>query len=172
MMKGMVRRILLFGLLALLLMGSSCGADQEMPAGAVLSAMLAAEADCPPGRIYQNGTAEGAEGYFSESLCAALYGDGEVPAGFSCITDYAIFLSYGPAPVELAVFRVSSGTDTGTVADLCVRRMDRLCRYFRGGDLEAYPASGRILTKGNWVIFAVSSNSERAVEEALRAIRK
>ena len=61
-----------------LISGVSC-AQSDVPAGAVLSAMLSCEREVPTGTVYARGAEEGEAGYLSDALCAVLYGDGAVP---------------------------------------------------------------------------------------------
>lgn len=154
----------------LLLCLTACASHEETPAGAILSAMLSCEEGCPAGEIYTRSAEEGEEGYLSESLCSALYGDGRIPAEWALVSDYAIFLTAAEHPFELAVFRCNSSDGTEEVAELCARRLAVLRNYWRGSDCEAYTSGGRVVILGNYVLMLVSSNAEAALEEARTAI--
>ena len=166
--RGRMLRILalLMGLLAAVTPLCACGRREETPAAAVLSRMLARERDCPVGTVYLSSAEEGTEGYLSQRLCAALYGDGGVPPEWSAVEDCAIFLTAREHPVELAVFRAASRDAAGAIAELCVRRLSTLRRYWRGSDYEGYTASAQVVILGRYVVMAVSSDARGAVEEA------
>ena len=154
----------------LLIVLPSCGARRDVPAGAVLSAILMREEHCPSGTVYSASAGEGEKGYFSESLCTALYGDEAPPVEWSLIADYAIFLTAAEHPTELAVFRCRSVADAEEVARLCSRRLTLLRQYWRGSEYESYPLGGRVVILGSYVVMAVCSDSLRAVGEARNAL--
>ena len=148
------------------------GAERETVSPyAVLSGILSVEVDCPVGTVYHSAAAEGEEGYFSSSLCATLYGDGDLPAEWASVEDFAIFLSATESPTELAVFLTPTRADAEEVAELCVERLGVLQRYYRGSDLEAYAAGGRVVVLGRYVVMVISSDSDAALSEA-RAVLK
>ena len=154
-----------------LMAAGSCAQREEIPVGAILSQLLLYEADCPSGRIYHGTAEEGEAGYFSESLCAALYGDGAVPEGWGAVEEFAIFLTAAGAPAEVAVFRAASGMGAEEIADFCTRRLTLLLRYYRGSDDEVYAAGGRVVICGRYVILCVLRNAGSAVEEARRMLK-
>ena len=158
-------------LAVLLSLLSACLGREAPSASLVLSEMLAFEKDCPAGTVYLASAGEGETGYFSESFCAALYGDGEVPAEWASVVDFAIFQSASPSPAELAVFRAIGRAEAEEVAEMCVRRLSVLRRFYRGTDLESYTSGGRVVILGRYVVMAVSSDAETAVEEARAALR-
>ena len=153
------------------LLQGGCAHREEVPVGAVLSRLLLCEGDCPSGRIYQSTAEEGESGYFSESLCAALYGDGAVPAGWGAVEEFAIFLSAAGAPVEIAVFRATSGMGAKEIAGFCTRRSALLLRHYRGSEYEGYAAGGRVVILGRHVLMCISRNAGAAVEEARRMLK-
>lgn len=148
----------------------SCGARGSVQAGAVLSAMLACEEHLPAGNIYHYGAEEGEAGYLSESLCVALYGDGDVPAEWEFVSDFAIYLSASEHPFEVAVFRCDLGDGTEEVSELCTRRLAVLRNHFRGSDYEAYTSGGRVVILGSYVLMIVSSDAEISLSEARDAV--
>ena len=166
--KRMTAVLLCFWLLVL---RGGCAHREAIPAGAVLSQLLLCEADCPSGRIYQSTAEEGESGYFSESLCAALYGDGAVPEGWGAVEEFAIFLTAAGAPAEVAVFRAASGMGAEEIAGFCTRRLALLLRYYRGSENEGYAAGGRVVILGRYVVMCVLKNAGSAVEEARRMLK-
>ena len=155
-----------------LMAAGSCVRREETPVGAILSQLLLCEADCPSGRIYQSTAEEGEAGYFSESLCAALYGDGAVPEGWGAVEEFAIFLTATGAPAEVAVFRAASGMGAEEIARFCTRRLTHLVRYYRGSDHEVYTAGGRVVICGRYVVMCVLKNAGSAVDEARRMLKR
>ncbi len=132
--------------------------------------MLACEEDLPVGVIYFSGAEEGEKGYLSESLCIALYGDEGVPAEWSFVSDFAIYLSASGHPFELAVFRCDMSDGTEEVSELCARRLAVLRNHFRGSDYEAYTSGGRVVILGSCVLMIVSSDAEISLSEARDAV--
>jgi hypothetical protein len=159
------------GLLLAALAVTSCAAAEEVPAAAVLSRMLARERDCPAGTVYLAFAEEGSAGELSDGLCAALYGEGTVPAEWAAVEDFALFLTARDHPAELAVFRAASRDGAEEIAELCVRRLTALRRYRRGSEYEAYTEGAQVVILGRYVVMAVSADAEGAVEEARAELR-
>ena len=153
--------------------GAVFGMDsfRSVPTGVILSQMLSYEPDCPVGTVYTSLSGEGEAGYFTPSLCIALYGDGAVPKEWESVEEFSIFLTATEHPVELAVFRSLSSADAEEVAELCARRLSVLRRFRRGTEYELYTARAQIAVFGRYVVMAVSADPEVAVEEARRVIR-
>lgn len=149
----------------------SCRAEKKTPPLLVLSQMLSYERDCPAGVIYHTGAGEGEAGYFSDSLCAAFYGDGEAPPEWASVAEFAIFQSTAATPTELAVFRTSSRAEAKEVAEMCTRRLWVLRRFYAGSEYEAYAFGGSVTVFGKYVVSVVSSDVETAVDEARAALR-
>ena len=156
--------------IGIILLLTGCGFRAESTAAAMVSEMLSFEVGCPYGVLYDVSVAEGAEGYVSDSLCAALYGDGAVPAEWEYVEDFSAFLSTGEQPVELAVFLAVSSDGAELLAALCARRLTVLRAYYRGTEYEAYTGSARIVVFGRFVVMAVSSDAEAAIDAARRML--
>ena len=161
--------VLLFLLLFCGLTG--CGARDGVSAVALVSEMLSFEGDCPHGVLYDSSVEEGTHGYFSESLCAALYGDGKMPTEWEYVEEFAVFLSTSERPLELTVFVAVSHDGAERLAALCARRLAVLRRYYRGTDFEPYTASARIVMLGRYVVMAVSADAEGAIDVVRRGLR-
>lgn len=162
--------LLLLVILLLQMLTASCDSRERVPTGAILSAMLACERDCPAGTIYSTAAEEGESGYLSEALCAALYGNGAVPSEWMLVESASIFLS-AAHPAELAVFRCGSLRDAEILSKLCARRLAVLRGYFQGSEYEAYTAGGRVVILDNCVLMVVSSDADRAIAEARAVLR-
>lgn len=132
--------------------------------------MLACEESPPTGVIYFPEAGEGEDGYMSEALCSALYGEGVMPKKWDLVSDFAIYLSAMEHPFELAVFRCDSWDGAEEIAELCMRRLVVLRNYWRGSDYEAYTSGGRVVTLGRYVLMMVSSDAELLLSEARRVI--
>lgn len=132
--------------------------------------MLACEESLPAGVIYDTDAEEGEKGYLSESLCIALYGDERVPAEWTFVSEFAIYLTAAEHPFELAVFRCDSSDGTEEVSELCARRLALLRNYWRGSDYETYTSGGRVVIFGSYVLMLVSSDAELSLAEAREAI--
>ena len=174
-MKGRILRRLRVAALVLVaafcLSVTSCRTRGSVRAGAVLSAMLASEEDISAGEIYSSDAEEGERGYLSDSLCVALYGDGEMPPEWTFVSDFAIYLAASEHPFELSVFRCDSSDGAEEVSELCSRRLRVLRNHFRGSDYEIYTSGGRVVILGSYVLMLVSSDAEGALSEAREAIR-
>ncbi len=183
-------------LLVALIIFVSCVVGCKSPAKAsaydVLSAMIAAAPSAiPAGDVYvlSNDVASGTLmptnasdsppwRAADNSLLSAAFGrkgeekNGEISELSQEIVDSgAMFFSTAAQPCELMVFRCISRSDTDLVAELMLRRLDILRRQYRDTEQQSIVENARIVVLGKYVILAVASNVEDAIEAA-KAIAK
>ena len=183
-------------LLVVFILFASCVVGCKSPAKAsaydVLSAMIAAAPSAiPAGDVYVL-SADVASGTLvptnasgpppwrvaDDSLLLAAFGrDGSGENGGiselsqDIVDSGAIFFSTAAQPCELMVFRCVSRSDTDLVAELLLRRLDILRRQYRDTEQQSIVENARVVILGKYVILAVASNVEDAIEAA-KAIAK
>ncbi|MBE6661019.1 MAG: DUF4358 domain-containing protein [Ruminococcaceae bacterium] len=178
-------------LLIVLVLSTSCvvGCASQTRASAydVLSAMIAAAPSAiPAGDVYvlSNDVASGTLmptnasdsplwRVADNSLLSAAFGrEGEVKnskiseLSQEIVDSGAMFFSTASQPCELMVFRCISRSDTDLVAELLLHRLDTLRRQYRDTEQQSIVENARIVVLGKYVILAVASNVEDAIEAA------
>ncbi len=173
------RRIIIYFLAILLTFGfSSCASGEPKSAERVLMEMIRAEKNLPAGKIYTHKSSMGAPDYISESLLAALYGDGALPEVLGRVEDMALRLSSGLCCFELAVFLCPTVRDAREIADLCLGRIDSM-EHFVNANYEKLGISpscaeniknAKVTVVGRYAIMAVSLNAEECIKGAKNVI--
>lgn len=152
-------RVLLFLLIsaALLCTLSACK-EKELPScREVTAALTEAELDLPAGKIYSSSAAAGEEGYITEELLAALYGEGKLPRVSRGWIEYSFFLPTKEIGREFAVILCDSHYTAEDTARLLCRRASLLC----GDKTEE---DSRVIVCGNFVCLIVSKDPEAAAK--------
>lgn len=160
----------LLALCLLLSLPVSCA--RRMPDTAdILGAMCASQPSLPAGQVYLHTAVLGDAGYADEELLAALFGNGELPIELSSVNAYAFRLCSFAEPHEFAVFLCVSAQDAYAVAEMCIRRTDRIRYLCRGTEYEAIADDARVSVCGKYVLLAVGQDALTAIEAGRRAIR-
>ena len=147
-----MKRLVLL-LCAVLIVLTSCG-ERETDALSCLEEMMACCGELPTGQIYARSAEEGMASYLNDTLRQTLYGEGAKEV-FSRLSDFAIYLSFRPAPFEIAVFRCYSHTDAHLVAAMCMERKELLCMALRGTSFEERTEWIGVSVKDRTVIMTV-----------------
>lgn len=147
----------------------SCFCDNPS-AKDVLAALTAAEIGLPAGNIYLSDAPEGSENYTSSSLLCALYGGGGIPKEHTGWIEFAIFLSRGEIPCELAVFLCSSPTSASDTAKMLCIRLDTLRHAWKKTPYSDRLNAAEIIISGNLCLMLVSSDVSAAKKTALSLI--
>ncbi len=141
-----------------------CAEKQKPSCRELVEMLTAAELSLPAGKIFSLSAAEGDDGYVSNSLLSALYGNGEIPPLRECWIDGAMFLSSNSHPCELAVFLCSSHDAATDTARLLCRRLDAI-RITKGvAQYGKMIESASVTVRGNYVIFVISSDTASAIK--------
>ena len=149
---------------------ASC-ADKQKPSCRELVMILTdSEIFLPAGKIYSLSATEGDDGYVSNSLLCALYGNGEIPPLREYWIDGAMFLSSNAHPCEFAVFLCSSHDAATDTARLFCRRLDSI-RITKGvAQYGEMIESASVTVRGNYVIFVISSDTASALKAVNSAL--
>lgn len=166
----MKKAALIFILLLTLSLLPSCSSGERVPCLEILTAMVEAEVGLPAGKAYSSEAAIGDDGYLSEHLVNALYGDGARPVMADGWLDLAIFLPSSAHPCEFAVFLCDSSDTAKDTARMLCRRLD-VIRAAKNGEHSRMIGNAKITVAGNYVLFIISSDSENALRMAKRAMR-
>jgi hypothetical protein len=166
-MKHVARLLSLLLFLALFLV--SCRASA--PTADILSAMCVSQSSLPAGQLFCRSAVPGDAEYADSELLAVLYGDGILPPEFEAIHDFTIRLCSFAAPCELAVFQCASQRDAYDVAQMCLRRAERLRISHRETEYAAQADGAQVCIVGKYVLMAVCSDSLSAIEAGRSAAR-
>ncbi|MBQ8849143.1 MAG: hypothetical protein IJ011_02275 [Clostridia bacterium] len=154
-------------IIALCLSLCSCGG--ERPTGDILSELMEACPSLPEGVIYSKGTIEGEEGYLSDTLAEALYGE-DAAECFALVEDYSIYISSFATPYEIAVLRCYSSTDAIRIEQLCRARADIVSVALRHTEFYALCQNIRVLREGETVVFLMTDDPDGNERLARRLI--
>ena len=145
--------------------------------------LTAAEASRPAGDIYvltdEDISKQAATAYrirkASPDLLRAAFGTGKEepisPPPQEIVDSGALFLSTAGPPFECMVFHCISHSDTGTVAELLLERMDALRRQYRGSNEQAVIEKGQVVIAGKYVLLTVGERADSMIDAAFEAIR-
>ena len=109
----------------------SCGAGERAASLDVVSSLVENEVGLPSGQIYSSNAEEGDDGYVSDELLCALYGEGKMPPEKDEWIEFSFFLSTAQHPCELAVFLCSSPDSASDTAHLLCSRIDNVAKIWR-----------------------------------------
>ena len=158
----------LVSLLALLV---ACAPREYLSCRAVLYAMMKAEIALPAGQIYDLSAPEGDSEYFDERIINSLWGEGSPPPMRQGWIDLALFLPSSGHPCELAVFLCDSPDTATDTARLLCRRLDVIRSNKKNAEYSVMLDSASVTIVGNYVILAVSSDTEKAIKIAREVIK-
>lgn len=159
-----MRRLPALALILALLTLSACAPARPADPAALVWAMAG---DAPPaGALYFRDALDpapdaNAPHAMPDSLVAAAYGDGTLPAEWRLLEAYAVYLGQGSVPCEYACLIVARERDAEAVAAMCARRMAAIAHLCGG---EAVPLPPRVM--GRTVVYAVGAGAGRAMEVA------
>ena len=159
-----------FLLLPLLLL-ALCACRAPAQTVDILNAMCDSQTTLPAGRIYRMDASPGDAAYADEELLSVLYGNGSLPPEFEVINDFSIRLCGFTAPHELAVFRCVSQRDAYDVAQMCLRRAERLQINCRETEHASLADGARVCIIGKYVLMATCNDPIAATEAGRRAAR-
>lgn len=167
-----VRRAGLCLLAFCLLLSLPVGCARRTPDTAdILDAMCASQPSLPAGQVYLHTAVLGDAGYADEELLATLFGDGALPIELASVNAYAFRLSSFAEPHEFAVFLCVSAQDAYAVAEMCIRRTDRIRFLCRNTEYEAIADGAQVSVCGKYVLLAVGEDALTAIEAGRRAVR-
>ena len=133
--------------------------------------MMTSEIGLPAGQIYDLTAREGDDEYLEERIINSLFGEGSSPPMRQGWIDLAIFLPSSSHPCELAVFLCDTpDTATDTARVLC-RRLDVIKSGKKDGEYSAMLDSASVTIIGNYVIFVISSDTEKSIKAAREVIK-
>ena len=165
-------KVLAFFLAALMIISlPSCKGEDKLPScKEILYEMMESEIGLPAGNVYYMHANEGDDGYLSDYLIYALYGDGEKPVMADGWLDLAVFLPSSAHPCEMAVF-LCDGEDTATdTARMLCRRLDVVRAVKHTPEYANYFESATVTVIRNYVLLVVSSDTENAIRVASKII--
>lgn len=154
--------------LAFLLCGCTAAASTED----ILTAMCDSQAFLPAGQICRMEALSKEAQQDEAELLAVLYGGGELPAEFAVINSFGIRLSSFAEPYEIAVFRCVSARDAYDVAQMCLRRIERLRVSCRETEYAPLADSARVSLCGKYVLMAICDDPLSAIEAGRRTARR
>lgn len=163
-----MRRFSLFFCILLCFSLFSCSVREPDSYNILLSLME----DCgpmPAGVIYTPRAEEGEQGYMSEALAEALWGE-DAAEGFGLLSDFAIYMSSFASPYEIGVFCCYSSTDADRVEELCMSRADIISVALRQTEFYGLCGNVRVVKRGRVVIFLMTDAPDVAVRRALSLI--
>ena len=155
-----------------ILLFQSCATSSSHTCREILDKIIESEVGLPAGRIYSLTSSEESDEYLSSSLILALYGGEALSDISSGWIDCAIFLPYSSHPCEFAVFLCRDSDIATDTARLLCSRLDKI-RVAK--DSEQYSAMLRdaaVTVKGNYVFLIISSDSENAIRQASKMMRR
>lgn len=147
----MKNAFLLFVCFALFLCSTSC---VQRDSAADILYRVCAEYELPSGETYIKSAEEGSAGYLDESMIQTLYGKDGIDV-FPLLEDYAIYISSFAEPYEVAVFICYSASDTDSIAELCLERMEVLKVILRDTEYFEIIEKGSVGIKGRCVIMKI-----------------
>ena len=155
----------------------SCGEDTNVSPGRVLLEMTKNAGRLPFGVVYSTESSPGSPDFLSESVLQSVFGEGECPEVMKRLNGAAIRLSSGFSASEFAFFICHSKNDAYEVADLCIKRIDRILYFARStggrylGESDMSEIEGAYVEiVGNCVFMAVCSDGRGAVERGKSVI--
>lgn len=153
----------LFCFMPLCLVCIFCSCSQNLSCSVMLAktVVYSGEDSDGNGYFYFAEAQEGDIEYFSDELCALMYGDVAKERYFSKISDFAIFTSERTAG-ELAIFRCHSRSDTDEIVRMCLERADAIKVGLRGSEYEEKSSGIKVGVYGNVVAFYFVENVRRA----------
>ncbi len=131
----------------------SC-AKESASAEETLSSLMAESDGLPAGEIYLKDASEGEKGYFSQSLCEAMYGE-DAYGMLALVEDYAVYMSSAQAPYEIAVFKCFSSTDAEKIGTLCLERAEMFRVLLGKTEWKSLADSACVTVSGRTVIMTV-----------------
>ena len=158
-------------LISLLISFGACAPKEYVSCRKVLETMMTSEIGLPAGQIYDLTAREGDDEYLEERIINSLFGEGSSPPMRQGWIDLAIFLPSSSHPCELAVFLCDTpDTATDTARVLC-RRLDVIKSGKKDGEYSAMLDSASVTIIGNYVIFVISSDTEKSIKAAREVIK-
>ena len=154
---------------ALMLSVLLCGCTSSASTAEILTAMCSSQTVLPAGQVYSMEALSGED--VNTELLAVLYGGGELPAEFAVMNGFDIRLSSFAEPYELAVFRCVSAQDAYDVAQMCLRRIERLRVSCRETEYASLVDSARVGICGKFVLMAICDDPISAIDAGKRVVR-
>ena len=130
--------------------------------------MTLAEVGLPAGRIYSLASED--DGYLSDSLIKALYGNGSLPAIAQSWIDCAVFISTLGHPCELAVVYCTDRNAAEDTARLFGSRLNSLRALESDEQYGNMLDLAQISICGNFVLMIISSDPDNALKIAKKLI--
>lgn len=165
-----MKKFALISIILIFLLFPSCSAREHMSCREVLLEMTGAEVGLPSGKIYSMNAPRGDDEYLSEHLINSLYGDGSTPVMADGWLDLALFLPSSSHPCEFAVFLCDSRDTANDTARMLCRRLDVIRHTKNSSELSYYFDSASVTVKGNYVLLIISSDTESAINTAVKII--
>ncbi len=167
MKKSSFKSLLCLVSVLFILLFPSCSA-QSVSAEEILYE-ICASLELPAGQTYLLRAAEGEKNYLSADTAGTLYGEKAVNETFPLLEDYAIYLS-SSLPCEIAVFRCYSRSDTDKVSAMCLERADALGALMKNTEFYELYQNAEIITHKKYVLMLLCEDTDRAFDEARKAL--
>ena len=150
---------------------TACAQNEPIPCREILNALTESEIGLPAGQIYDVCAKEGDDEYLDERVINSLFGEGLAPPMRSGWLDLALFLPTSSHPCEFAIFLCDTHDTATDTARLLCRRLD-VIRTSKANEGSADMLSSATVTIiGNYVIFAISSDTKNAMKIATNLIK-
>ena len=144
-----------FALLSCLLLVfciSACGYEE---AAEDILYRICSDAELPSGTTYLSGAPEGSSSYLAPDTLEDMYGDEAQEEVFSLVEEYAIYLSRFAKPYEVAVFKCYSVSDTDSVLEMCLERLESIKILLRDTEYAPLADTAEVYVDGKYVIMLV-----------------
>lgn len=152
--------------LAIIMSGVSCGANNK-PCIDILNEITDGVEKLPAGKIYRSQSEAGTDGYFTDSMRNAMYGE-DSERYFSLMEEYALFASSSGVPCEIAVFKCYSATDARSVEFMCRNRAQLLVVALNGTGFSELCDEISVIREGRYVVFVMAEGYEGKPQRAVK----
>ncbi len=173
-----IRYFLAFLAATVLIFAVSCQKAEGPGSDEILKAMIKSAKDLKTGSVYTTLSSPGASDYLSDNLLLALYGRGQTPDVLKRTFSISLRTSSGLYAEEFAVFHCGSSRDREEIFELCLHRIDSICHFINANSQKLSLDSGinatidnaKVIILGDYVIMALSKNSDAAIKAARELI--
>lgn len=166
-----IRKIFVCCLVLFCLLLTACAQNEPIPCREILNALTESEIGLPAGQIYDVCANEGDGEYLDERVINSLFGEGSAPPMRSGWLDLALFLPNSSHPCEFAIFLCDTPDTATDTARLLCRRLDAIRTSKASYENSEMLSTASVTIIGNYVIFAISSDTKNAMKIATNLIK-
>ena len=164
-------RVLALLLVLLTLALSACGGGRSSSAEDLAAEFADAYGSLPAGKLYLSEAEEWEEGYISDELCAALFGEEQLLLNEGDGLKFCIWLGESrETAAEFAIFVCGSRSEAERISELCLLRIGRLGSPTYGTADNSAADSAFVTVSGKAVVYAAMpdrASAERAVKRVI-----